>query len=182
MRIQQLLYPHEEVLIMLRRDQWVLIKMVLFYGLLLVVPIFLIVLLQIYTPLWLSQHYGDELKKIIFVLSASFYYMFIWVFFFRAWIDYYLDIWLVTNERIISIEQQGLFSRTIAEQKLYRIQDVHAEVHGLIATFLDFGNITIQTAGKQSLFVFKEVPKPHAVAKNIAKLAEWDKKMKKISS
>lgn len=182
MHIQQLLHKNEEIIMMLRRDKWVITKMIMFYGTLLIVPVILIVLLDIYAPVWLAEHYSDELKKIIFVLSTSLYYMFVWVFLFRAWIDYYLDVWFVTNERIVSIEQNGLFSRTIAEQKLYRIQDVYGEVHGIVATFLDFGNVTIQTAGTNEYFIFKEIPKPHQVARNIAKLAEWDKKMKNISS
>jgi len=176
MNIAQLLHPHEEVLLMLRRDKWILMKMILFYGFLCLIPIVLFILTEIYFSVWVSEHWFDPFKKIIIALSISTYYLFVWVFFFRSWIDYYLDVWLVTSERIVSIEQKGLFARAIAEQKLYRIQDVYGEVNGIIATLFDFGNITIQTAGANEYFIFKEIPRPHQVARNIAKLAEWDKK------
>ncbi|MGB0757515.1 MAG: PH domain-containing protein [Patescibacteria group bacterium] len=179
MHIESLLHPREEVLILLRRDSWVLIRMVFFYGTLLLAPILLFVILQLYATAWLSEQWSDQVFQIILVLSVSLYYMFVWVFFFRSWLDYYLDVWFVTNERVVSIEQQGLFSRSIAEQKLYRIQDVYAEVRGVVATFFDFGNVTIQTAGASEFFIFKEIPRPHQVARNIAKLAEWDKKSKR---
>lgn len=176
MHIKSLLHPREEVLILLRRDSWVLTKMLLFYGMLLLAPVALLSLIEYYAAGWMLVQWGDPVFKVTSILGVSLYYMFVWVFFFRSWLDYYLDVWFVTNERIVSIEQKGLFSRTIAEQKLYRIQDVFAEVHGIIPTFLDFGNVTIQTAGTNEYFIFKEIPRPHQVARNIAKLAEWDKK------
>ena len=182
MNIASLLHPKEEVLIMLRRDKWVVFKMIMFYGFLLIVPVVLFILVQIYAPVWVASHWFDPFKKIIIAFSVSTYYLYVLVFLFRAWIDYYLDVWLVTNERIVSIEQKGLFARSIAEQKLYRIQDVYAEVNGVIATLLDFGNITIQTAGTNEYFIFKKIPKPHEVARNIAKLAEWDKRNKRIKN
>lgn len=176
MNIDSLLHQREEVLILLRRDKLVLVRMIVFYGGLLLFPVFLLVLLEMYAPLWLAERWGNELVKTISILATSLYYMLAWVFFFRAWLDYYLDIWLVTNQRIVSVEQAGLFARTISEQKLYRIQDVSANVQGIIPTLFDYGNVTIQTAGKNEFFIFKEVPRPHQVARNIAKLAEWDKK------
>ncbi len=176
MNIESLLHPREEVIILLRRDKWVIFKMTMFYGILLIVPIILFVIIQTYAPEWIIEHWTDPFIKIVMALSISTYYLYVWVFFFQAWLDYYLDVWFVTNERVVSIEQKGLFSRSIAEQKLYRIQDVFGEVHGIVATLLDFGNVTIQTAGTNEYFIFKEIPNPHQVARNIAKLAEWDKK------
>ena len=46
--------------------------------------------------------------------------------------DYYLDTWIVTTERIISIEQKGLFERTASELDLISVQDATAEVHGFL--------------------------------------------------
>ena len=52
----------------------------------------------------------------------------------------------MTNDRIVDIEQHGLFSRTISEVDLFRIQDVTVDIHGIIATLLNYGNLTVKTA------------------------------------
>ena len=98
--------------------------------------------------------------------------MFVWVYFFIGWVDYYLDAWIVTNDRIINIEQNGLFNRVISEQRLYRVQDVTAEVGGIIKTFFNFGTVFIQTAGEVGRFNFEEIPEPYLVKKIILELHE----------
>lgn len=180
MKLEELLHPHEEVLIFLRRDFWVLFKILILYSTLLTIPLIVYFYIQsAYAPWW-EQQMQIPIVNIFFVLGGSIYYFFVWLFLFRSWLDYYLDVWFVTTERVVSIEQKGLFSRTIAEQKLFRIQDVQAEVKGIVPTFLDYGNVIIQTAGAEIVFVFKEVPRPHQVARNIIKLVEWDKKNRQI--
>lgn len=181
MRVDDLLHPNEEVLMFLRRDKWVLIKVVATYTTLMAVPIIIYILLSFFAPLWLNTKFQEALPTVLMLLGGSIYYLYVWVFFFRSWLDYYLDVWFVTTERVVSIDQRGLFSRTIAEQRLFRIQDVHAEVHGVIPTLLDFGDVTIQTAAAEIVFIFKEVPKPHQIARNITRLVEWDKKNHQIT-
>ena len=107
---------------------------------------------------------------VLIVLSASSYYLFIWLFFFHHWIDYYLDVWVVTDQRIVNIEQNGLFSRTIAEVNIEKIQDVTSEAKGKLATLLKFGDVHIQTAAEEKRFIFSEVPNPREVAKTITEL------------
>ena len=72
-------------------------------------------------------------------------YLFI---FFEMWLEYWLDAWIVTNFRLIDINQIGLFRREHSEIPLSRIQDISIETNGVLATFLGYGNIRIQTAGE----------------------------------
>lgn len=74
-----------------------------------------------------------------------------------VWMDFYLDMWVITSERLIDVEQKGLFSREIAEIPLRHVQDVTLEVNGIIETFLKFGTIRIQTAGERE-FIIQDVP------------------------
>ena len=41
-------------------------------------------------------------------------------------------MWIITNDRILDIEQHGLFARTVSELRLHRVQDVTAEIKALI--------------------------------------------------
>ncbi len=115
---------------------------------------------------------NDTTAKTIVILLASIYYLFIWVSCFTIFIDYYLDIWIVTTHRIIDIEQKGLFNHQVAEQSLDMVQDVSSRVKGIIPTFLDYGTVMIQTAGTRTLFEFKQISQPAVVARTISTLAE----------
>lgn len=77
------------------------------------------------------------------------------------WTDYYLDVWIVTNRRVIDIEQRGLFSREIATMQLSKIQDITTEVNGFLATLIGFGDVHVQTAGLEREFVIRGVANPN---------------------
>ncbi len=80
--------------------------------------------------------------------------------FFSFWIDHHLDTWIVTNERLIDVEQKGFFHRDIATLRLRDIQDVNIETAGIFATLLGFGTIRVQTAAETPEFVLTNVAHP----------------------
>jgi uncharacterized membrane protein YdbT with pleckstrin-like domain len=96
--------------------------------------------------------------------------LFIWIYALFLWIDYYFDVWVVTDRRIINIEQKGLFARDVSELNLERIQDVTTEVHGFIPTMFNYGDVYIQTAGEKERFEFSKVPNPYGVKDTIMHL------------
>jgi len=106
--------------------------------------------------------FGKHTQTFITVITTTWIW-FIWVAFFILWTDYYLDILILTNRRIIDIEQKGFFSREISTFRLDRIQDITVDVNGIIATFFDFGDIHIQTAGEVPEISVKGIPDPHKV-------------------
>lgn len=93
-------------------------------------------------------------------LGTVLWWWMVWLGGFLAFVNYYLDVFVVTSERIIHIEQHGPFSRTIAELRLERVQDVTVEQHGILATLLHFGNLRVQTAAEASEFIFFAIPHP----------------------
>ena len=84
--------------------------------------------------------------------------------------DYYLDIWIVTNERMIFIELKGLFRRFVSSVSLKDIQDITSIIKGIIATFLDYGTLKIQSAGTDGEFLFKQISHPNEVKALILKV------------
>jgi hypothetical protein len=85
------------------------------------------------------------------------YWLFLAAFLLISWIEYWLDMWIITTERIIDVEQRSLFSREVSEFLLARVQNVTVEVPNLMATMLRYGNIVVQTAGEKS-FTIREIP------------------------
>jgi len=104
------------------------------------------------------------------ILGSSAFVLLVLAFFINGFIDYYLDVGFITNFRIIDIQQMGLFKRSIAEQNLIRVQDVTSRSKGIFATFLNFGDIFIQTAGEAPNFHFESIPKPTRIAQEILNL------------
>lgn len=106
------------------------------------------------------------------VLGLSAYVLLVGSLFFRTWLDYYLDAFIVTSERIVRIEQRGLFDRIVSSLRLDRIQDITVETKGVLSTFMKFGTINVQTAGEQERFTFTTIPNPEAVKQAILEAAE----------
>jgi len=87
---------------------------------------------------------------------------------FVIWTNYWLDMWIVTNKRIVHVDQKTLFSRTIIATRIDRVQDVRAKVSGIIPTLLGFGDLHVQTAGASSAnMLIRGIPKPNDVRREI---------------
>jgi uncharacterized membrane protein YdbT with pleckstrin-like domain len=106
----------------------------------------------------------------LFIFLETFFGMIIWIVFFLIWIDYYFDVWIITNLRIVNIEQNGLFNRSVSEMDFTRIQDVTTEVAGIIPTFLNYGDVAVQTAAETERFLFRQVPNPYEIKDQIMQL------------
>ncbi len=129
---------------------------------------------------YLTRYQPDVLNNsstvTILVMAGSIFFLYAWLFLFQNYIDYDLDMWIVTTKRILNIEQNGLFSRTVSELRLYRIQDVTSSVNGFIHMMFDYGNVEIQTAGEHEHFLFEDVGHPNAITKAILEYAEIDRR------
>ena len=92
------------------------------------------------------------LSEIISGAWALFVYMlfvlFLWLVIFVDFTTYHLDVWVVTNRRVIDINQRTLFSRDTTTLMLEKIQDATVEVRGLLATVFNYGTLIIHTAGE----------------------------------
>lgn len=82
---------------------------------------------------------------------------------FHIFADYYLDVWIITNRRIIGILQRGFFSREINSFRLERFQNVQTDVHGFFPTIFNYGEIHIETAGQHHEVVMYTVPNPKKI-------------------
>ena len=163
---------NEKILLILRRHWFIFLKFLVIYFLIGLIPVGLYFANK---SLGISM-FSCEVSRAIKVLIISAFYLFWWLLAFRQFMDYWLDVWIVTDQRVVNVNQKGLFFRTISELKLFRIQDVTADVRGLLPTFLHYGNVHIQTAGSQKRFIFEEIPHPYQVTRKIMRLVEWKRK------
>lgn len=109
------------------------------------------------------------------ILFTSAYYLGILVFFYTQFLLYYLDVWVVTNDRIIDVDQLSLFSRVISELDLASIQDVTTDVRGFFPTLFDYGDVVVKTASDNPNIIFRQVPHPNSVRAELVDLSDKDK-------
>lgn len=112
---------------------------------------------------------GDIHGETLVISSATvaMYLMFINALFLTAWIEHYLDVSIITTDRLLNIQQVGLFNRRVSELSMLRVQDVSAQMRGYLQTFFQFGTVVVETAGEAPNFVMHNVPRPHVVANTI---------------
>jgi len=72
-------------------------------------------------------------------------------------------VFIVTNERVIEIEQHSLFHREIGEAELEKIQEVTTDIKGFTKTFLGYGDVDIQTASAKNEMELRNIPSPYDV-------------------
>jgi uncharacterized membrane protein YdbT with pleckstrin-like domain len=85
--------------------------------------------------------------------------------------NYYLSMQIITNERVIDIDQTGIFKREINTVPITNIQDVTFKRDTFLKSILNYGDIIVQTSGqspKESKdgvlgVVFNNVPRPAEV-------------------
>ncbi|MFZ2154443.1 MAG: PH domain-containing protein [Candidatus Moraniibacteriota bacterium] len=147
---------NEEVIIAIIRRHW--FNILEQYFIIIGVLVLMIAALEI-----LPRYYMGEIDLPLFFFIESFLAITIWIYAFIIWIDFYFDVWIITNERIVNIEQKALFIRTISELKFEKIQDVSINIVGLIPTILNYGDVHVQTAGTTERFLFHKVPDPQKI-------------------
>lgn len=150
------LHPNEKIVMVLRRHWWVMVGPTASLVILATIPL----ALGIVAPQLMAEFDYPQFDYLVGLVLAL-YLMGLLLFAFILWTNYYLDAWVITNERIIDIEQLNLFSRSVSEFPLEKVQDVSVEVHGLLQTFLRFGDLVVSTAGHYHSFTIKSVPSLH---------------------
>lgn len=102
---------------------------------------------------------GEELSHFLLGL----WWLFLWMGAFRALTSYYLDAWLITNKRVVDIEQHGFFSREVSSVFLANVQDATTNVSGLLPTLLNYGDLEVQSAAATNRFRIVGVPNPRSL-------------------
>lgn len=140
------LEPGEQVLKEVRKHWFVIATQLFGSFVLLFLPFFVLFLMALFPDIlekftFSLSHYtkliifGVASWSIICLMSG-----------FMTWTHYYLDLWIITDRRIIIVDQIQFFNRSVSIFRLERLQDIEFTVNGLIPTLLNFGTIAAQTA------------------------------------
>ncbi len=163
----------EEVKIVFRRSIFFLIMPYILNLILLVIVLFLAVILP--NNIIILQ---DPFIGAIFDFIITLIILFILFTAFLTWTHYYLDSYIVTNQRVLTIDQIDFFHRKVSEADIGNVQDIEVVAKGFFANILHFGDVRIQTAGAdQKTLFFDNIPYPYKAKDIILKFAEDNRKV-----
>ncbi|MDP2683921.1 MAG: PH domain-containing protein [bacterium] len=82
---------------------------------------------------------------------------------FRVVYVYSFNVFIITDQRIIDVDQRGFFDRIVSETTYEKIQDVSFRLKGMMQTILHYGSVVIQTAGNQANIELHGVKDPEKI-------------------
>ncbi|MEK7188819.1 MAG: PH domain-containing protein [Patescibacteria group bacterium] len=131
----------------------------------------LIAILMIFAPIVLTKFplitfLPDRFQLVAMIL----WYLVIIAFVYEQFLDWYFNVFIITDERVIDVDFINLIYREVTDANIDRIQDVTVQMGGVIRALFNYGNVIIQTAAEIPLIEFESVPKPDEVAKVLREL------------
>lgn len=158
------LIPDEHVVLKLHKHWLILVRDTTSTLLLSFVPPIFLAIVQVAAP-----QYADFPGYLAFMSFATTLWLLL-VFLALAvlWTDYYLDLWIVTNKRIISVDQISLFNRTVTTLAHEKIQEITVKEENIVQALFRFGTLDIETASPTDGDATMEgIPHPETVRKII---------------
>ncbi|MDD5041683.1 MAG: PH domain-containing protein [Candidatus Peribacteraceae bacterium] len=82
----------------------------------------------------------------------------------RNFFDYFLDVWLVTDQSLIDVKWHGWFHRSSTKILFSDIQGVSYEIKGISGTLLGFGTISVEKVSTGGTVSLDNVSRPRDVS------------------
>lgn len=147
----------EKILMVLRRHWFVYVILLLYF----LWAIFLSIV--IYYLFWVNI-VTNIINIIIWLLISLFLYL--------EWLNYELDLYVVTDSRIIWIEQSSFLNRKVSECNLWQIQEVNTQTKWLLPNILNYGTLKIQTAWNSTTMKMRYAPDTMQNARKILNIVD----------
>lgn len=119
----------------------------------------------------------EEIRAIILsdaylvIVLLVLYYSGLMSYFLLNFLNWYFDVYLVTNERMLHIEFTVFRGKRVSEAPLKNIQDISQKIIGFLPSILHYGDVQVQTAAERNRFNFNAVPNPTWFRDSLADLA-----------
>ncbi len=143
----------------------------LFVGFLAILGIAAQTLIPILTEGLLTP-YGQSILQ----LAIYAYYLALLIGGLLVMVFYYLSLQVITEMRMVDVDQAGLFRRKVTEIQIENVEEATSHATSFLATVFNYGNVTVQTSGSIAEFEFNNVAHPEQVKKLIMDLYEQRRK------
>lgn len=149
--------PGEEVILVQRKHWSVFIFPIIAFSILGAISI-----ISLITLAALFQNYAFLSISLLLAISAGLISLVT-----KSIIDWYLNLYIVTNRKIIEVSYKPLSSRGVSEVLLDQVKctEIDTQITGIVNDFLDVGDVvvTFDRPTHQDEFTFINVPDPRKV-------------------
>jgi len=138
----------EEAVLRVARNFWLVYVPHLFVGA-------FFILLAFFVMSFLISEYGGAGFAVFLVLNVI-----------GAWhvartlVKWHWNAFVVTNFRVVDVDQRGFFERVVSEAPIDKIQDLSYSVKGVLGTVFNFGSVSLQTSGSNALIDLSNTKNP----------------------
>lgn len=153
------LEPGEVVVLQVRKHWFIFLAELLPYAIVAVIPFALRNLLPLAPPLAPYAAFLDSSTPLLRAILGV-WLLVTWTAAWSTFTKYFLNAWILTNQRIVDIKQRRYFSREVSSLFLSRVQDVTTDVTGVVSSVLGIGDINVQSAGATERFYMHGIPNP----------------------
>ena len=144
------LASEERLVAIVRRSMLSNLPRLIFMTLWVLVPFFFFFPLLAFGPIGLLVFVGLSASGIVYAL--------------REWHMWYHTMWVITDHRLIDIDQIGWAVREVHEIPLKKIRRVHIRRSGLVSKLFRYGTLWVETSSSQSFDIELEgAPSPKKV-------------------
>ena len=164
----------EKVYLVLHRHWIVFVKLVVIIFLMAIIPPIVYFLLGVLDNL--------SVPVTFLAVFGGIYYLMLTCILMTNWIDYYCDLFIITDRRIINIEQSALFNYKTSELLFGQIIDITAEKDGFLPMMFGFGSISIKTAAHSHDFHIFPVASPDLLSKEVKNVLSLHKSYDSLNS
>ncbi len=85
-------------------------------------------------------------------------------------LNWFFNVGVITNQRIVDIDFASVIYKEVTETRLDKVEDITSKSGGYFESFFDYGDVFVQTAGKEAFIEFMNVPKPSDAVRIISEL------------
>jgi len=150
--------PGEKIILLLRAHPFTQLSWILY-------SVFSLILIFVVNII-ISSFFAISQLFLLNCFMAVFLLSFIWF----NLLNWYFNVGIVTNRRVIDIDFYAVLYREISVARLDKIQDITVKSGGYFEAFFNYGTIFIQTAGTEANIEFADIPRPAEVVQMIEKL------------
>lgn len=152
------LKPEEKIIAIYRQYGWTAAGTVVLACVLIVLPFFLLAPLFARGPLGVGIFFLILGIGIVYSLHRA--------------MHWYYTMFIVTDRRIVDVDQRGFFDRTVSEVLFSKIQDVSYRIKGVFPTLLHYGTVIIQTAAGTPNVALRRMKNPERIVELINEYRE----------
>lgn len=155
---------NEYVILFLRQHLIVMLPSVLLVLLLTIAPILLFPFFLTVVPLPFA------IPARYLVVGTAIWYVVTFGVTLTSFLRWFFNIYILTNIRLIDIDFIHLVYKEFSEARLDKVQDLSFRSGGVIASFFNYGDVLVETAGGTPNIEFDAVPNPAKVVETISSL------------